>query len=53
MPTVRTRMMERLVGPRRSRHRRSIAIAAGGGIAVAPIVGLLRPALARLRELLG
>ncbi len=53
MPTVRIKMMERFAGSWWERHRWNIAIAVGGGIAVALIADLLRPAVARLRELLG
>jgi len=50
MPAVRTRVMERFPGPWWGRHRRGIAMAVGGGLAVAPMAGLARLFIARLRE---
>jgi len=50
LPTVRIKVMERFPGSWWGRYRRGIAIAMGGGLAVAPMAGLLRPAVARLRE---
>jgi len=53
MPTVRIKIMERFRESWWARHRWGIAIGIGGGLAVALIVELLRPLLARLREALG
>jgi len=42
--------MGRFPGPWWGRHRRGIAMAVGGGLAVAPMAGLARLFIARLRE---
>ena len=53
MPTVRIKALERFRGSWWGRYRRDIAIAVGGGLAVALIVDLVRLLLARLRDLPG
>ncbi len=52
MPTVRIKMLERFLESWWGRHRWSIAISVGGGIAVAAIVDLARASAARLGGLL-
>jgi len=48
MPTVRMKMMERFPESGWRRHRWSVAILVGGGIAVALVVDLARASAARL-----
>lgn len=53
LPSVRIKMMERFRESWWRRYRWNIAIAIGGGIAVAFIVDLVRSSAERLRDLLG
>lgn len=53
MPTVRIKIMGRFRESWWRRYRWNIAIAIGGGIAVAFIVDLVRSSADRLRDLLG
>lgn len=53
MPTVGIKMMERFPGSWWAHHRWSIAIGIGVGLAVALMVELLRPLIARLRDVPG